>query len=188
MAISKCPKLKTLRLRSCAKVGTCAAYIFLSARFGFENIEVLDLRETAISDAEVRAFKSKPKLKRLYIDGRVHRYVHSETVSFTVIKSCCHTGDKTATKSTVLRIVASTHQKSLLHIWKFCRWQTQRFRTWPWDIWLETCLIYDWSTSVAVEWQNLASSDWRQVSLASKSFATFRNGPWILHWFRRIGG
>jgi hypothetical protein len=75
MAISKCPKLKTLRLRGCAKVGTCAAYIFLSARFGFENIEVLDLRETAISDAEVRAFKSKPKLKRLYIDGRVHRYV-----------------------------------------------------------------------------------------------------------------
>lgn len=78
MAISKCPKLKTLRLRGCAKVGTCAAYIFLSARFGFENIEVLDLRETAISDAEVRAFKSKPKLKRLYIDGRVHRYVQCQ--------------------------------------------------------------------------------------------------------------
>lgn len=76
MAISKCPNLKTLRLRSCVKVGTCAAYIFLSARFGFENIEILDLRETFISDAEVRSFKSKPKLKRLYIDGRVHRLVH----------------------------------------------------------------------------------------------------------------
>lgn len=75
MAISKCPKLKVLRLRNCPKVGTCAAYIFLSARFGFESIEVLDLRETAVSDSEVRAFKSKPNLKRLYIDGRQHRYV-----------------------------------------------------------------------------------------------------------------
>lgn len=74
MAISKCPNLKMLKLRGCTKVGTCAAYIFLSARFGFDNIEVLDLRETTISDAEVRAFKAKPKLKRLYIDGTVHRY------------------------------------------------------------------------------------------------------------------
>jgi hypothetical protein len=75
MAISKCPKLKVLRLRNCPKVGTCAAYIFLSARFGFEAIEVLDLRETAVSDSEVRAFKSKPNLKRLYIDGRLHMFV-----------------------------------------------------------------------------------------------------------------
>lgn len=80
MAISKCPKLRILRLRGCVKVGTCAAYIFLSARFGFENIEVLDLRETAISDAEVRAFKSKPKLKRMYIDGRVHRKQDSDEI------------------------------------------------------------------------------------------------------------
>lgn len=77
-AISKCPRLKTLRLRGCSKVGTCAAYIFLSARFGFEKIEVLDLRETAVSDSEVRAFKSKPNLSRLYVDGRLHRRLDSD--------------------------------------------------------------------------------------------------------------
>lgn len=73
MAISKSPKLKTLQLRKCIKVGTCSAYIFLSARFGFERIEILDLRETSVSNAEVRAFKSKPTLKRLYLDGTIHR-------------------------------------------------------------------------------------------------------------------
>lgn len=74
MALSKCPKLKILRLRGCPKVGTCAAYIFLSTRFGFEQIEILDLRETAVSDAEVRAFRAKPHLKRFYLDGRLHRF------------------------------------------------------------------------------------------------------------------
>ena len=54
-------------------MGNCAAYIFLSARFGFEKIEVLDLRETAVTDSEIRAFKVKPNLKRLYADGRLHR-------------------------------------------------------------------------------------------------------------------
>lgn len=73
MAISKCPNLKSLLLRNCTKVGTCSAYIFLSARFGFERIEVLDVRGTSVSNAEVRAFKSKQTLKRLYLDGTVHR-------------------------------------------------------------------------------------------------------------------
>lgn len=73
MAISKCPNLKTLQLRSCNKVGTCSAYIFLSARFGFEKIEVLDVRETSITNSEVRAFRTKGTLKRLYLDGTLHR-------------------------------------------------------------------------------------------------------------------
>ena len=73
MAISKCPKLTSLRVRNCPLVGTCAAYILLAARFGFENLEVLDLRETAIGDGEIHAFKTKPNLKQLYIDGSLHR-------------------------------------------------------------------------------------------------------------------
>ena len=74
MAISKCPLLKSLCFRNCPKVGACAAYILLAARFGFDCIEVLDLRETAIGDGEIHAFQSKTSLKELYIDGRFHRY------------------------------------------------------------------------------------------------------------------
>ena len=73
MAISKCPKLTSLQVRNCPLVGTCAAYILLAARFGFENLKVLDLRETAIGDGEIHAFKTKPNLKQLYIDGTLHR-------------------------------------------------------------------------------------------------------------------
>lgn len=73
MAISKCPKLTSLQMRNCPLVGTCAAYILLAARFGFENLKVLDLRETAIGDGEIHAFKAKPNLKQLYIDGSLHR-------------------------------------------------------------------------------------------------------------------
>lgn len=75
MAISKCPKLTSLRVRNCPEVGTCFPYILLAAKFGFENLKILDLRETAIGDGEISAFKIKPKLKQLYIDGRVHRYM-----------------------------------------------------------------------------------------------------------------
>ena len=73
MAISKCPKLSSLQVRKCPQVGTCAAYILLAARFGFENLKILDLRETAIGDGEIHAFKTKPNLKQLYIDGSLHR-------------------------------------------------------------------------------------------------------------------
>jgi hypothetical protein len=85
MAISKCPKLKSLCVRNCPKVGACAAYILLAARFGFDCIEVLDLRETAIGDGEIHAFQSKTSLKELYIDGRFHRY---EDIAYSKCLSC----------------------------------------------------------------------------------------------------
>ena len=73
MAISKCVKLRKLQLRNCPMVGSCSAYIMLAARFGFNSLEVLDLRETAVGDSEVHAFQSKLSLKQLYIDGSLHR-------------------------------------------------------------------------------------------------------------------
>lgn len=73
MAISKCTNLKSLRVRNCPRVGVCPAYILLATRFGFDNIEVLDLRGTMIGGHEISAFRSKVTLKELYVDGEYHR-------------------------------------------------------------------------------------------------------------------
>lgn len=68
MPLSKLAMLKTLSLRGCKKFRNCVPYISLSCRFGFKKLEVLDLRETNISDSEVQCLNALKTLKELYLE------------------------------------------------------------------------------------------------------------------------
>lgn len=68
MPLSKCVKLKFLSLKGCKKFRNCVPYISLSCRFGFKNLEVLDLRETNISDSEVQCLNALKNLRELYLE------------------------------------------------------------------------------------------------------------------------
>lgn len=68
MPLSKLTMLKVLSLRGCKKFRNCVPYISLSCRFGFKQLEVLDLRETNISDSEVQCLNSLKTLKELYLE------------------------------------------------------------------------------------------------------------------------
>lgn len=68
MPLSKCNKLKVLSLRGCKKFRNCVPYISLSCRFGFKQLEILDLRETSISDSEVQCLNALKTLKELYLE------------------------------------------------------------------------------------------------------------------------
>lgn len=68
MPLSKLGMLKTLSLRGCKKFRNCVPYISLSCRFGFKKLEVLDLRETNISDSEVQCLNALKTLKELYLE------------------------------------------------------------------------------------------------------------------------
>ncbi|GLH09521.1 F-box/LRR-repeat protein 12 [Gryllus bimaculatus] len=68
MAISKCPNLRKLSLRSCRNMGTCYAYVSLSSRFGFRSLEVLDVRGSSLGDHEISCFQSIENLTHLYLE------------------------------------------------------------------------------------------------------------------------
>jgi hypothetical protein len=68
MPLSKCNNLKVLSLRGCKKFRNCVPYISLSCRFGFKKLEVLDLRETNISDSEVQCLNALKTLRELYLE------------------------------------------------------------------------------------------------------------------------
>lgn len=68
MPLSKVNRLKILSLRGCKKFRNCVPYISLSCRFGFKKLEVLDLRETSISDSEVQCLNALKTLKELYLE------------------------------------------------------------------------------------------------------------------------
>lgn len=68
MPLSKVKDLKILSLRGCKRFRNCVPYISLSCRFGFKNLEVLDLRETNISDSEVQCLNSLKTLKELLLE------------------------------------------------------------------------------------------------------------------------
>ncbi|KAL7025945.1 hypothetical protein ACKWTF_013717 [Chironomus riparius] len=68
MPLSKIQELKILSLRGCKRFRNCVPYISLSCRFGFKKLEVLDLRETNISDSEVQCLNALKTLKELYLE------------------------------------------------------------------------------------------------------------------------
>lgn len=68
MPLSKLGMLKILSLRGCQKFLNSVPYISLSCRFGFKQLEVLDLRETNISDSEVQCLNALKTLKELYLE------------------------------------------------------------------------------------------------------------------------
>ncbi|XP_076241529.1 uncharacterized protein LOC143183719 isoform X2 [Calliopsis andreniformis] len=68
LGISKMPNLKELRLNSCHSLGECVAYAGLATRFGFKKLEILDLRDTALSDSEVGFFNYTKTLTHLYLE------------------------------------------------------------------------------------------------------------------------
>lgn len=68
MPFSKLQFLKTLSLRGCLKMKNCVPYLSLACRFGFTKLEVLDLRETNISDGEVQCLNAIKTLKQLFLE------------------------------------------------------------------------------------------------------------------------
>nr|XP_053636512.1 leiomodin-3-like [Cherax quadricarinatus] len=67
MVLSKVDSLKKLVLRNLPKVGRAMAYIALGFRFGFQNLEELDMRGTSLEDNEVISIVRNGKLKSLYL-------------------------------------------------------------------------------------------------------------------------
>ncbi|KAK3875488.1 hypothetical protein Pcinc_016910 [Petrolisthes cinctipes] len=67
MVLSKVDTLKKLVLRNLPKVGSAIAYIALSFRFGFQNLEELDMRGTSLQDNEVLSVVQNNKLRALYL-------------------------------------------------------------------------------------------------------------------------
>ncbi|XP_042879069.1 uncharacterized protein LOC122257691 [Penaeus japonicus] len=67
MVLSKVDTLKRLVLRNLPRVGRAMAYIALGFRFGFQNLEELDLRGTSLEDNEVMSVVQNGKLRALYL-------------------------------------------------------------------------------------------------------------------------
>lgn len=68
MPISKLHELKTLSLRGCHKMKNCVPYLSLACRFGFPKLEVLDLRETNVSDGEVQCLNAIKTLRQIFLE------------------------------------------------------------------------------------------------------------------------
>lgn len=79
MPLSKCNNLRILSLRGCKKFRNCVPYISLSCRFGFKKLEVLDLRETNISDSEVQCLNALKTLKELYLEQQEIEPIEDES-------------------------------------------------------------------------------------------------------------
>lgn len=84
MAICKLENLQVLNLRGCFRIGECFAYTALATRFGFNQVESFDLRETNITDTELACFGRKEKLKELLVGGE-----SAHTISDRGILSIC---------------------------------------------------------------------------------------------------
>lgn len=68
LVLSKIPKLKELRLNSCKRLGECVAYASLATRYGFQKLEILDLRCTTFGDSEMCCFSNIKTLTHIYLE------------------------------------------------------------------------------------------------------------------------
>lgn len=65
IAFSKIPKLKVLSLKGCSSFKECVPYGSIATRFGFQSLEVLDVRETPVTDSDIQCFNITKSLKEL---------------------------------------------------------------------------------------------------------------------------
>lgn len=65
IAFSKIPNLKYLSLRGCSSFKDCVPYGSIATRFGFQSLEVLDVRETPVTDSDIQCFNMTKSLKEL---------------------------------------------------------------------------------------------------------------------------
>nr|XP_040223003.2 uncharacterized protein LOC120949644 [Anopheles coluzzii] len=72
MILSKLPNLRYLSLKGCANIKDSVPYASLATRFGFKNLEILDLRDTPISDSDVSCFNIVRSLKELKLECPDH--------------------------------------------------------------------------------------------------------------------
>lgn len=72
MVLSKLPNLKYLSLKGCANLKDSVPYASLATRYGFRKLEVLDLRDTPISDSDVSCFNIVQTLKVLLLECPEH--------------------------------------------------------------------------------------------------------------------
>lgn len=80
MAICKCEELKELNLRKCFRIGECFVYSALACRFGFRQLEKIDLRDTGIGSSDVACFARIPLLKTLYMGFSVKTSESKENI------------------------------------------------------------------------------------------------------------
>ncbi|BES97408.1 F-box and leucine-rich repeat protein 12 [Nesidiocoris tenuis] len=66
LALSKCFPLEELVLTGC-EMYQCMPYASLAANYGFPNLRLLDLRNTAVGDSDVTCFNRMDSLRHLYL-------------------------------------------------------------------------------------------------------------------------
>lgn len=65
---SKMPALRLLNLRGSNSVTHCVPYASIASRYGFKQLEVLDLRNTPVSDSDIQCFNVTSTLKELLLE------------------------------------------------------------------------------------------------------------------------
>ncbi|KAJ0184212.1 hypothetical protein K1T71_000635 [Dendrolimus kikuchii] len=66
LPISKLSSLKKLYMRRCPRMTEFVAYASLATRYGFNKLELVDLRESPVGDSEVSSFGWVRSLRELY--------------------------------------------------------------------------------------------------------------------------
>ncbi|XP_034484673.1 uncharacterized protein LOC117789692 isoform X2 [Drosophila innubila] len=69
MALSKLPSLRRLSLKGCQSLCKFVPYGSMAARFGFQKLEVLDLRLTPINNADLQCFSAIETLRELLLES-----------------------------------------------------------------------------------------------------------------------
>lgn len=82
---SKLPQLKKLNLRGCVSLKECVPYGSIATRFGFRQLESLDIRDTPISDSDIQCFNITTTLRELLMECPIDLRNQSTTRS----AACC---------------------------------------------------------------------------------------------------
>ncbi|KAH8407168.1 hypothetical protein KR222_009963, partial [Zaprionus bogoriensis] len=69
MALSKLPSLRRLSLKGCQMMCKFVPYGSMAARFGFQKLEVLDLRLTPINNSDLQCFSAIETLRELLLES-----------------------------------------------------------------------------------------------------------------------
>lgn len=65
---SKMPELRVLNLNGSNSMTHCVPYASIASRYGFKKLEVLDLRNTPVSDSDIQCFNITSTLKELLLE------------------------------------------------------------------------------------------------------------------------